>query len=160
VREKLYRSLALLFVGNDAGLSARASTARWWRRKRLSLPRAEVSFAYSSDPGQLHRRPMRLLLHDGVSAGRKLSHLSCIHHGGRCNRDPCRYIHNTGEPFSMLMVTGGMRINFRMGHQRTDGWDTYHRFKPFAQGLVGFAMGSMEAFPNKSTGFFNRAPVQ
>jgi len=62
-------------------------------------------------------------------------------------------IHNTGEPFSMLMVTGGMRINFRMGHQRTDGWDTYHRVKPFAQGLVGFAHGFDGAFPNKSTGF-------
>jgi hypothetical protein len=62
-------------------------------------------------------------------------------------------IHNTGDPFSMLMVTGGMRINFRMGHQRVDGWDTYHRVKPFAQGLVGFAHGFDGVFPNKSTGF-------
>jgi hypothetical protein len=59
-------------------------------------------------------------------------------------------IQNTGQPFSLLMVTGGMRLNFRFGHQRTDGWDTYHRIKPFAQGLVGFAHGFDSAFPQKS----------
>jgi hypothetical protein len=48
------------------------------------------------------------------------------------------------------MVTAGMRLNFRFGHQREDGWDTYHRIKPFVQGLAGFAHGFDSSFPDKA----------
>ncbi|MGC2400046.1 MAG: hypothetical protein WA510_09705, partial [Acidobacteriaceae bacterium] len=61
-------------------------------------------------------------------------------------------IQNTGQPLSVLMATGGMRINFRFGHQRNDGWDTYYKVKPFAQALVGFGHGFNSSFP-QSSGF-------
>ncbi len=48
------------------------------------------------------------------------------------------------------MATAGMRLNFRLGHQRPDGWDSYHNIKPFVQALVGFAHGFDSAFPTKS----------
>ena len=43
-----------------------------------------------------------------------------------------------------------MRLNFRFGHQRQDGFDTYYRYKPFVQGLAGFAHGFDSAFPDKA----------
>jgi outer membrane immunogenic protein len=150
----MYRSLALLFVGTMLVLSASSLHGQVAPGGRdFSLPRAEVSFAYSptevnSPPGQCGCFFMNGVSAEGnfrtYRAYTTVVDVTATHVGN---------IHNTGEPFSMLMVTGGMRINFRMGHQRTDGWDTYHRVKPFAQGLVGFAHGFDGAFPNKSTGF-------
>jgi outer membrane immunogenic protein len=119
----------------------------------FSLPRAEVSFAYS--PTEVNSPPGNCgcFFMNGVSAEGNFRTYRAYTTVVDVTATHAGNIHNTGEPFSMLMVTGGMRINFRMGHQRIDGWDTYHRIKPFAQGLVGFAHGFDGAFPNQSTGF-------
>jgi hypothetical protein len=90
----------------------------------FSLPRAEVSLAYST-----------------YRAYTTVVDVTATHVGN---------IHNTGQPFSMLMVTGGIRLNFRFGHPRQDGVDYIYRYKPFVQGLVGFAHGFDSAFPDKA----------
>jgi len=60
----------------------------------------------------------------------------------------------------MLMVTGaGVRINFRWDTSGQMDVDTYIALNRCA-GVVGFAHGFDGAFPNKSTGFIQRAPVQ
>jgi outer membrane immunogenic protein len=150
----MYRSLALLFVGTMLGLSASSLHGQVVPGGRdFSLPRAEVSFAYS--PTEVNSPPGKCgcFFMNGVSAEGNFRTYRAYTTVVDVTATHAGNIHNTGEPFSMLMVTGGMRINFRMGHQRVDGWDTYHRVKPFAQGLVGFAHGFDGAFPNKSTGF-------
>lgn len=150
----MYRSLALLFVGTMLGLSASSLHGQVVPGGRdFSLPRAEVSFAYS--PTEVNAPPGQCgcFFMNGVSAEGNFRTYRAYTTVVDVTATHAGNVHNTGEPFSMLMVTGGMRINFRMGHQRTDGWDTYHRIKPFAQGLVGFAHGFDGAFPNKSTGF-------
>jgi hypothetical protein len=53
-------------------------------------------------------------------------------------------IHNTGERFAMIMGTGGIRLNYRVGNDRL------YKLKPFLQGLAGVAHGFDSAFPNKS----------
>jgi hypothetical protein len=53
-------------------------------------------------------------------------------------------IHNTGQPFSMIMATGGIRLNYRIGGDR------FYYFKPFAQALAGAAHGFHSAFPDKN----------
>jgi outer membrane immunogenic protein len=147
----MYRSLALLFAGTMLGLSASSLHGQVVPGGRdFSLPRAEVSFAYSptevnSPPGQCG-----CFFMNGVSAEGNFRTYRAYTTVVDVTATHTGQIHNTGEPFSMLMVTGGMRLNFRFGHQRTDGWDTYHRIKPFAQGLVGFAHGFDSAFPQKS----------
>jgi outer membrane immunogenic protein len=150
----MYRSLALLFVGTMLGLSASSLHGQIVPGGRdFSLPRAEVSFAYS--PTEVNAPPGQCgcFFMNGVSAEGNFRTYRAYTTVVDVTATHAGNIHNTGEPFSMLMVTGGMRINFRMGHQRTDGWDTYHKIKPFAQGLVGFAHGFDGAFPNQSTGF-------
>jgi outer membrane immunogenic protein len=150
----MYRSLALLFVGTMLGLSASSLHGQVAPGGRdFSLPRAEVSFAYS--PTEVNAPPGQCgcFFMNGVSAEGNFRTYRAYTTVVDVTATHTGNVRNTGEPFSMLMVTGGMRINFRMGYQRTDGWDTYHRVKPFAQGLVGFAHGFDGAFPNKSTGF-------
>jgi hypothetical protein len=116
----------------------------------FSLPRAEVSLAYSpteanSPPGHCGCFFMNGASAEGnfrtYRAYTTVVDVTATHTGN---------IQNTGTPFSMYMVTAGERINFRMGHQRPDGFDTYHRIKPFAQALVGFAHGFDGAFPDKA----------
>ena len=150
----MYRSLTLLFVGTMLGLSASSLHGQVTPGGRdFSLPRAEVSFAYS--PTEVNAPPGQCgcFFMNGVSAEGNFRTYRAYTTVVDVTATHAGNIHNTGEPFSMLMVTGGMRVNFRMGHQRTDGWDTYHRIKPFAQGLVGFAHGFDGAFPNQVYGF-------
>jgi outer membrane immunogenic protein len=152
----MYRSLALLFVGTVLGLSASSLHGQVAPGGRdFSLPRAEVSFAYS--PTEVNSPPGKCgcFFMNGVSAEGNFRTYRAYTTVVDVTATHTGNIHNTGDSFSMLMVTGGMRINFRMGHQRTDGWDTYHRVKPFAQGLIGFAHGFDGVFPNKSTGFID-----
>jgi hypothetical protein len=147
----MHRSLALLFVGTILGFSAPNLLGQVAPGGRdFSLPRAEVSLAYSPTEANAPPGQCGCFFMNGVSAEGNFRtyrgyttvvDVTAAHTG---------QIHNTGEAFSLLMVTAGTRLNFRFGHQRQDGWDTYHRVKPFAQGLVGFAHGFDGAFPDKS----------
>lgn len=116
----------------------------------FSLPRAEVSLAYSATEANAGPGQCGCFFMNGASAEGNFRTYRAyttvvdvtVAHTGQ--------IHNTGQPFSLLMVTGGTRLNFRMGHQRDDGEDTFHSLKPFVQGLAGFAHGFDSAFPDKS----------
>jgi outer membrane immunogenic protein len=148
------RSLALIFLGTMLGLSAPRLHAQVTPSGRdFSLPRAEVSLAYSPTEANAGPGQCGCFFMNGASAEGNFRtyrgyttvvDVTAVHTG---------QIHDTGVPFSMIMATGGMRLNFRLGHQRSDGWDTYYRLKPFVQGLAGFAHGFDGDFPNKATGF-------
>jgi outer membrane immunogenic protein len=147
----MLRSLALGFMATILGLSATAlhgQTAPGGRD--FSLPRAEVSLAYSATEANAGPGQCGCFFMNGASAEGNFRtwrgyttvvDVTAAHTGE---------IHNTGQPFSLLMVTAGERLNFRFGHQRDDGWDSYHNFKPFVQGLAGFAHGFDSAFPDKA----------
>jgi len=149
----MHRSLVVLFMATMLGLHAPSLRAQSLPGGRdFSLPRAEVSLAYSPTEANAGPGHCGCFFMNGASAEGNFrtyrGYTTVIDvtaaHTGQVN--------NTGQPFSLLMVTAGMRLNFRFGHQRQDGFDTYHRIKPFAQGLVGFAHGFDSAFPSK-TGF-------
>jgi len=147
----MHRSLALLFLGTMLGFNLPQLHGQTLPGGRdFSLPRAEVSLAYSptaanAPPGQCNCFFMNGLSAEGnfrtYRAYTTVVDVTAAHTG---------QIQNTGQPFSMLMVTGGMRLNFRFGQQRQDGFDSYYRYKPFVQGLAGFAHGFDSAFPDKA----------
>ncbi|MGA3222555.1 MAG: hypothetical protein ABSC65_02280 [Acidobacteriaceae bacterium] len=147
----MHRSLVVLFIGTMLGFHAPSLHAQSLPGGRdFSLPRAEVSLAYSPTEANAGPGQCGCFFMNGASAEGNFRtyrgyttvvDVTAAHTG---------QINNTGQPFSLLMVTAGMRLNFRFGHQRQDGFDTYHRIKPFAQGLVGFAHGFDSAFPSKS----------
>jgi outer membrane immunogenic protein len=147
----MHRLLALLFMGTMLALHAPSLHAQSLPGGRdFSLPRAEVSLAYSPTEANAGPGQCGCFFMNGASVEGNFRtyrgyttvvDVTAAHTG---------QINNTGQPFSLLMMTGGMRLNFRFGHQRQDGFDTYHRIKPFAQGLVGFAHGFDSAFPSKS----------
>jgi outer membrane immunogenic protein len=149
----MHRSLVVLLMGTMLALHAPSLHAQSLPGGRdFSLPRAEVSLAYSPTEANAGPGQCGCFFMNGASAEGNFRtyrgyttvvDVTAAHTG---------QINNTGQPFSLLMVTAGMRLNFRFGHQRQDGFDTYHRIKPFAQGLVGFAHGFDSAFPSK-TGF-------
>jgi hypothetical protein len=147
----MYRHLALLFLGTMLGFilpNLHGQTLPGGRD--FSLPRAEVSLAYSAveanaPPGYCNCFFMNGLSAEGnfrtYRAYTTVIDVTAAHTG---------QIQNTGQPFSMLMFTGGERLNFRFGQQRQDGFDHIYRYKPFVQGLVGFAHGFDSAFPDKA----------
>jgi hypothetical protein len=116
----------------------------------FSLPRAEVSLAYS--PTEVNAGPSQCgcFFMNGVSAEGNFRTYRAYTTVVDVTATHVGNIHNTGQPFSMLMVTGGIRLNFRFGHPRQDGVDYIYRYKPFVQGLVGFAHGFDSAFPDKA----------
>jgi outer membrane immunogenic protein len=116
----------------------------------FSLPRAEVSLAYSPTETNAPPGHCGCFFMNGASAEGNFRTYRAYTTVVDVTATHTGNIQNTGTPFSMLMVTAGMRLNFRMGHQRTDGFDTYHRVKPFAQALAGFAHGFDGAFPDKA----------
>jgi outer membrane immunogenic protein len=147
----MHRSLALLFLGTMLGFNLPNLHGQTLPGGRdFSLPRAEVSLAYS--PTEVNAPPGHCgcFFMNGLSAEGNFRtyrgyttvvDVTATHAGN---------IHNTGQPFSMFMVTGGERLNFRFGRQRQDGFDTYYKVKPFVQGLAGFAHGFDSAFPDKA----------
>jgi outer membrane immunogenic protein len=147
----MHKSLALLFLGTMLGLHLPHLHGQTLPGGRdFSLPRAEVSLAYSpteanAPPGHCGCFFMNGLSAEGnfrtYRAYTTVVDVTVAHTGN---------IQNTGQPFSMFMVTGGERLNFRFGHQRQDGFDTYYKIKPFVQGLAGFAHGFNSAFPDKA----------
>jgi hypothetical protein len=116
----------------------------------FSLPRAEVSLAYS--PTEVNAPPAQCgcFFMNGVSAEGNFRTYRGYTTVVDVTATHVANIHNTGQPFSMLMVTGGTRLNFRFGHPGQDGVDYIYRYKPFVQGLVGFAHGFDSAFPDKA----------
>jgi hypothetical protein len=115
----------------------------------FSLPRAEVSLTYSPTEANAGPGQCGCFFMNGASVEGNFRtyrgyttvvDVTAAHTG---------QIHNTGQPFSLLMATAGMRLNFRLGHQRPDGWDSFHNAKPFVQAMAGFAHGFDSAFPDK-----------
>jgi hypothetical protein len=109
----------------------------------FSLPRAEVSLAYSPTEANAGPGQCGCFFMNGASVEGNFR----TYHGYTTVVDVTGMhtgeIHNTGQPFSMLMYTGGERLNFRIGGDR------FYYFKPFVQGLAGVAHGFHSAFPDK-----------
>jgi outer membrane immunogenic protein len=116
----------------------------------FSLPRAEVSLAYSPIKANAGPGQCGCFFMNGASAEGNFRTYRAYTTVVDVTAEHTGQISNTGQPFSLLMVTAGTRLNFRLSHQRADGWDTYHNLKPFVQGLVGFAHGFDSAFPDKA----------
>jgi hypothetical protein len=151
VEKGIHRFLALLFMGTMLGFGAPRLLGQVAPSGRdFSLPRAEVSLAYSPTEANAGPSQCGCFFMNGVSAEGNFRTYRAYTTVIDVTAAHTGQIQNTGQPFSLLMVTAGMRLNFRLGHQREDGWDTYHRIKPFAQGLVGFARGFDSAFPDKA----------
>jgi hypothetical protein len=110
----------------------------------FSLPRAEVSLTYS--PTAVNSGPSQCGCF--VISGAAVEGNFRTYRGFTTVVDvTASYtndIHNTGVRFAVIMATGGIRLNYRVGADRM------YRLKPFMQGLVGAAHGFDSAFPNKS----------
>src|ERR1700692_251854 len=115
----MYRSLALLFAGTMLGLRASSLHGQVAPGGRdFSLPRAEVSFAYSPTEANAPPGQCGCFFMNGVSAEGNFRTYRAY---TTVVDVPARHsvkIHNTGHPFPLLMVTAGTRLNFRFGHQR------------------------------------------
>jgi hypothetical protein len=147
----MYRSAAILFMGTMLGFNVPSLHAQIAPGGRdFSLPRAEVSLAYSTTEANAGPGQCGCFFTNGASAEGNFRTYRAYTTVVDVTYAHIGNIHNTGEPFSLLMATGGTRLNFRFGHQRSDGWDTYHNIKPFVQGLVGYAHGFDSAFPDKA----------
>jgi len=142
----MYRSVALIVLGTMMGVSGPVLHGQVTTPagRDFSLPRAEVSLAYSpteanAGPGQCGCFFMNGASVEGnfrtYRAFTTVVDVTAAHTG---------QIHNTGQPFSLLMVTAGTRLNYRIGGDR------FYYFKPFAQGLIGAAHGFDSAFPDKA----------
>jgi hypothetical protein len=147
----MYRSAALLFMGTMLGINAPSLHGQVAPGGRdFSLPRAEVSLAYSGTETNAPPSQCGCFFTNGASAEGNFRTYRAYTTVVDVTYAHVGNIHSTGQPFSLLMATGGTRLNFRFGHQRTDGWDTYHNVKPFVQALAGYAHGFDSAFPQKS----------
>jgi outer membrane immunogenic protein len=145
------RSLAFLFVATMLGFNTPVLQGQNAPGGRdFSLPRAEVSLTYSPTEANAGPGQCGCFFMNGASAEGNFRTYRAYTTVVDVTAAHTGQIHNTGQPFSLLMVTAGTRLNFRLGHQRTDGWDTYHNLKPFVQALAGFAHGFDSAFPDKS----------
>lgn len=143
------RSFAFLFMATVLGCAPGLHGQIAPGGRDFSLPRAEVSLTYSPTEANAGPGQCGCFFMNGASAEGNFRtyrgytavvDVTAAHTG---------QIQNTGQPISLLMATGGIRLNFRFGHQRDDGWDSYHNVKPFVQALAGFAHGFDSAFPDK-----------
>lgn len=116
----------------------------------FSLPRVEISLAYSPTEANAGPGQCGCFFMNGASAEGNFRTYRAYTTVVDVTATHTGQIHNTGQPFSMFMVTGGTRLNFRFGHAERSGVDYIYRYKPFVQGLVGFAHGFDSAFPNKA----------
>jgi outer membrane immunogenic protein len=110
----------------------------------FALPRAEVSLAYS--PTEVNAPPGQCgcFFMNGVSVEGNFRTYRGFTTVVDVTGTHTGQIHNTGQPFSMLMFTAGTRLNYKIGGER------FYYFKPFVQGLVGAAHGFDSAFPDKA----------
>jgi outer membrane immunogenic protein len=147
----MHRFLALLFLGTVLGISLPTLHGQSLPGGRdFGLPRAEVSLAYS--PTEVNAPPGKCgcFFMNGLSAEGNFRTYRAYTTVVDVTATHAGNVQNTGQPFSMLIFTGGMRLNFRFGEQREDGLDHIYRYKPFVQGLAGFAHGFDSAFPDKA----------
>jgi outer membrane immunogenic protein len=142
----MYRSIAFLLLGTIVGfggthLCAQVTTPAG---RDFGLPRAEVSFAYS--PTEVNAPPGKCgcFFMNGVSAEGNFRTYRAFTTVVDVTATHVGNVQNTGEPFSMIMATGGIRLNYRIGGER------FYYFKPFAQALAGMAHGFNSAFPDKN----------
>jgi outer membrane immunogenic protein len=142
----MYRSVALIVLGTMMGLSAPGVHGQVTTPagRDFSLPRAEFSLAYS--PTEVNAGPGQCgcFFMNGASAEGNFRTYRAFTTVVDVTAAHTGQIHNTGQPFSLLMVTGGTRLNYRIGGDR------FYYFKPFVQGLVGMAHGFDSAFPDKA----------
>ena len=142
----MYRSVALVVLGTMMGLSAPRLKGQVTTPagRDFSLPRAEVSLAYS--PTEVNAGPGQCgcFFMNGASAEGNFRTYRAFTTVVDVTATHTGQIHNTGQPFSMIMVTAGTRLNYRIGGDR------FYYFKPFVQGLVGMAHGFDSAFPDKA----------
>jgi outer membrane immunogenic protein len=122
------------------GLRAQVTTPAG---RDFALPRAEFSLAYS--PTEVNAPPGKCgcFFMNGLSAEGNFRAYRGFTAVVDATAAHAGDIQKTGVPSSMIMVTGGTRLNFRVGNDR------FYYFKPFAQGLVGVAHGFRGAFPDK-----------
>lgn len=141
----MYRSVALVTLGTMMGLSLPSLHAQVIAPGvNYALPRAQASITYSlvrtnSGPGQCGCFYMNGGSAEGVfHAFRGFSAVAdvTVAHTGQINK--------TGQPFSLLLVTAGPRISYRIAGGR------FRRYTPFVQGLLGAAYGFDSAFPDKA----------
>jgi outer membrane immunogenic protein len=149
----MYRTLTLLIVGAVLGINTPSVYGQSLPGGRdFSLPRAEVSLAYSTTEANAPPGQCGCFFTNGASAEGNFRTFRAYTAVADVTYAHIGNIHSTGQPFSLLMTTGGMRLNFRFGHQRDDGFDTFYKIKPFTQVLAGYAHGFDSAFP-QSSGF-------
>ena len=142
----MYKSVALLLLGSIAGiggtrLHGQVTTPAG---RDFGLPRVEVSLAYSPTEANAPPGHCGCFFMNGVSAEGNFRTYRAFTTVVDVTATHTGNLVNTGQPFSMIMATGGIRLNYRIGGER------FYYFKPFVQGLAGMAHGFDSAFPSKS----------
>ena len=142
----MYRSLAVLLLGTIIGVGATRLQGQITMSagRDFGLPRVEVSFTYSPTGVQSPPGTCGCFFMNGVSAEGNFRTYRAFTTVLDVTATHTGNIRKTGEPFSMIMVTGGIRLNYRIGGQR------FHYFKPFFQALAGVAHGFDGAFPDQA----------
>jgi hypothetical protein len=141
----MYRYFGLVLVGIVLGLSAPDVRGQVSPAGRdFSLPRAEVSLTYS--PTAVNSGPSQCgcFVINGAAVEGNFRTYRGFTTVADVTAAYTNDIHNTGVRFALIMATGGIRLNYRVGADR------FYRLKPFMQGLVGVAHGFDSTFPNKS----------
>ncbi len=139
----MFRSVALLLIGTMIGALGVHAQVTTPAGRDFGLPRAEISFAYS--PTEVNAPPGHCgcFFMNGVSAEGNFRTYRAFTTVVDVTATHTGQILNTGQPFSMIMATGGIRLNYRVGGER------FYYFKPFVQALAGMAHGFDSAFPDK-----------
>ena len=139
----MFRSVALLLVGTMIGAIGVHAQVTAPGGRDFGLPRAEISFAYS--PTEVNAPPGHCgcFFMNGVSAEGNFRTYRAFTTVVDVTATHTGQILDTGQPFSMIMATGGIRLNYRVGGER------FYYFKPFVQALAGMAHGFDSAFPDK-----------
>jgi hypothetical protein len=141
----MYRYFSLVLVGIVLGLSAPDLRGQVTPAGRdFSLPRAEVSLTYS--PTAVNSGPSQCgcFVINGAAVEGNFRAYRGFTAVADVTAAYTNEIHNTGVRFALIMATGGIRLNYRVGG------DQVYRLKPFIQGLGGVAHGFDSTFPNKS----------
>jgi hypothetical protein len=141
----MYRYFGLVLVGIVLGLSAPDVRGQVSPAGRdFSLPRAEVSLTYS--PTAVNSGPSQCgcFVINGAAVEGNFRTYRGFTTVADVTAAYTNDIHNTGVRFALIMATGGIRLNYRVGADR------FYRLKPYMQGLVGVAHGFDSTFPNKS----------
>jgi outer membrane immunogenic protein len=142
----MYRTLAWLLLGSIVGLGGTRLHAQVTTPagRDFGLPRVEFSLAYSPTEANAPPGQCGCFFMNGVSLEGNFRTYRAFSTVVDVTATHTGQIHNTGQPFSLAMITAGPRLNYRIGGDR------FYYFKPFAQVLVGAAHGFDSAFPDKA----------